>query len=727
MKRIPTLVAAIIAICVPLTLAQQKRPMSFEDVLAIKSVADPQVSPDGKWVVYVVTSTDMKENANDADVWLVSTAGGQPLRLTNHKKSDSQPRWSPNSKQIAFLSAREEKPQIFLMSPFGGEPEKLTSSKSGVQAFQWSPDGNRIAYVAPQEPTADEEKRMKDKDDAQVIDKDFKLARIWVIDVTSKQATEVVKGDFHASDPQWSPDGKRLAFVTNPTPKADDGIVSDIWLLDLSNATSTEAQGLKKRLAELTGMLPGLEANAGPSYFRLMEIKGQIVAVEREIAQKSGMRKLFDNDGPDSAPRWSPDGKKIAYLSRDMKTAEVGQVRLTVIAVDGGTPQPLASGFVYQPGAPKWSVDGQTLYFNSPVRTTSQLFSVSVNGGNPKQLSNIKGVIGQVTFSRDGSVAAFTRSDSQNPDDIYVTKSLPIAEPLKLTDHNPQIREIALGSSEVVTWKSKDGMEIEGVVLYPVGYQPGKRYPTIALIHGGPAGVWTQSFPGSYSNFGHVWAGKGWVAFYPNVRGSSGYGEKFLASNVRDWGGGDYQDIQTGLDNLIARGIADPDKLGQGGWSYGGYMTAWTLTQTNRFKAVMVGAGLTNMYSMYSTNDLQRTLEAYFGGQPWDDVEAYRRASAMTFIKQAKTPTLILHGASDVRVPPSQAQELYMGLRKNRVPVEMVLFPREPHGLQEPRHRLDKMRREYAWFSKYVLGIEAPGSTPPIDKVDTKTPEKPAN
>jgi dipeptidyl aminopeptidase/acylaminoacyl peptidase len=672
MKRTSFLLVVFLSFCIGV-FAQQKRAMTFEDVLAIKSVSDAQVSPDGKWIAYVVTSVDMKENANDADLWLVSTAGGDTIRLTTSKKNDNQPRWSPDGKKIAFISAREEKPQIFLISPFGGEAEKLTDSKSGVQAFQWAPDGNRIAYVAQLEPTPDEEKKTKDKDDAQVIDKNFKFTRISVIDLTSKKSRELVKGEYSASDPQWSPNGRMVAFVTNPTPKADDGSSSDIWVIDVE----TGAQ-----------------------------------------------RTLIDNQGPDSAPRWSPDGRQIAFSSRDLKNGEIGQQRLMIVSAEGGAPREVAPGLVYQPGPSKWSADGRTLYFNAGVRTTSQVFSVPSAGGEAKQVSNIAGVIGQATFSRDGSVIAFTKSDTQHAEDVYVAKALPIGDPIKLTDHNPQVRELALGTSEVVRWKGKDGMEIEGIVIYPVGYQQGRRYPTIALIHGGPSGVWTQSFPNSWGNFGHVWAGKGWVAFYPNIRGSSSYGEKFMLSNVRDWGGGDYQDIQTGLDQLIAKGVADPDKLGQAGWSYGGYMTAWTLTQTNRFKAVMVGAGLTNMFSMYSTNDLQRILEAYFGGQPWNDFEAYRRASAMTFIKQAKTPTLILHGGSDTRVPPSQAQELYMGLRKNGVPVEMVVFPREPHGLQEPRHRLDKMRREYAWFSKYVLGVEVPEPKPAKD--EKKSEEKPS-
>jgi dipeptidyl aminopeptidase/acylaminoacyl peptidase len=642
--------------------------MTFDDVLAVKTVSDAQVSPDGRWVAYVVTRADMKENSSDADIWLAQVSGGQPVRLTTNKKNDNQPRWSPDSKSIGFVSARDEKPQLFLMSPFGGEPDKLTDSKSGVQSFQWSPDGKRIAFTAQQEMTPEEEKKQKEKDDAQVVDKNFKFTRIWVIDVQTKKAAELVKNDYSASDPQWSPDGRSIAYTSTPTPKADDGSLSDIWIIDVDS---------------------------------------------------NRQRKLVDNDGPDNAPRWSPDGKSIAFLTRDAKSGLLGQSRLTVVSSEGGSPRELAPRFEYQAGAPTWSADGRNIYFNAAVRTVNQLFSVPETGGEAKQVSNVSGVMSQATFSRDRWVVAFSKSDTQNPPEIYVARSLSLIGPVKLSDHNAHLRDLALGSSEVIRWKSKDGMEIEGVVIYPIGYDRSKRYPMVSLIHGGPSGVWTQSFPSGWGNFGHVWAGKGWVVFYPNVRGSSAYGEKFLLANVRDWGGGDYQDIQTGVDHLIAKGVADPDRLAQSGWSYGGYMTAWTLTQTNRFKAVMVGAGLTNMYSMYSTNDLQRVLEGYFGVQPWDDAEFYWRKSAMAFIKQAKTPTLILHGAVDLRVPVGQAQELYMGLRKNNVPVELVFFPREPHGLQEPRHQLDKMRREYAWFSKYVLGVEEPAPKPE-KKVDEK-------
>jgi dipeptidyl aminopeptidase/acylaminoacyl peptidase len=654
--------AAAIYFCLILTasaIAQTKRAMTYDDIMSLKTIGGTAISPDGKHVVYTLSYADMKENERRAEIWIVSTESGKPRRFTSGK-NDTLPQWSPDGQMIAFISTRgtgeAARPQIYLISPFGGEAEKLTDSKTGVNSFVWSPDSKRVAYVAQRPFTEAEEKRQKEKDDAQVVDANFRFSHLWVIDVESKKASEVVNNDWVVSDPQFSPDGKRLSFTVHPTPKADDGSLSDIYI-----------------------------ANADGS---------------------GSPRKLYENAGPDSGARWSPDGKWISFSSRDAKMGALGFQRLHIISAEGGAPREVAPNYDNSVPPVVWSRDGSTLYFTATHRTTAQILSVPSAGGEVKMISSGAAVIGGVSFARNADKIAFTRSDIQHPADVYVS-SLSHFAPTKLTDHNPQINEIALGRGEVVRWKSKDGMEIEGVLIYPVGYEAGKRYPTIANIHGGPSGVWTQAFPGSHGNYAHIWAGRGWVVFLPNVRGSSGYGEKFLMANYRDWGGGDFQDIQTGLDELVKRGVADPDRMGQTGWSYGGYMTAWTLTQTNRFKAVMVGAGLTNMFSMYSTNDLQRVLEGYFGAQPWDDLEAYwTKASAMAHIKKARTPTLILHGAQDQRVPIGQAQELYMGLKKNGVPAQLVFYPREGHGLQEPRHQLDKMKREYAHFAKYVLGLE---------------------
>ncbi|HVZ78310.1 MAG TPA: S9 family peptidase, partial [Gemmatimonadaceae bacterium] len=361
------------------------------------------------------------------------------------------------------------------------------------------------------------------------------------------------------------------------------------------------------------------------------------------------------------------------------------------------------------PGPATWSHDGNTLYFEAPVRTTSQLFSVSAQGGTPRQLTNVQGVISSATFSRDDRTAAFVESDAQHPGDVYVAQLGDDMSGTKRTDHNPQVRDFAMGNAEVLRWKGTDGMDVEGVLYYPAGYQPGHRYPLLTVVHGGPAGAWDQSFADSwYQDMAQVWAGRGWAVLYPNPRGSTNYGEKFLRANIKDWGGGDFHDIQRGIDRVIAMGVADSTKLAQSGWSYGGYMTAWTLTQTNRFKAVMVGAGLTDMPSMYGTNDIPRTIDGYFLAEPWNDPQQYAARSAMTFIKQARTPTLIQHGQADPRVPIGQSQELYTGLRLNHIPVDLVFFPREPHGLGEPFHQLSKVRNEYAWFARWVLGESAP-------------------
>lgn len=655
------------AVSTPPAAPATRRPMTPDDILQLRGVGDAQISPDGRWVAYVVSAANFTENAFDANVWLVSAtcpsvAAGtvapecEPVQLTRHVKNDNAPRWSPDGRRLAFVSNREEgRNQIWLMNPFGGEPERLTESRTGVQAYQWSPDGARIAFVARQEPTPDEERRTKEKDDAAPFDRDFRMARLWVIDVATKQAREIVKGEFHVGDPQWSPDGRSIAYTVHPTPRADDGGRGDVWVVG---------------------------------------------------ADGQGARRLYENAGPDASPRWSPDGTRIAVLTREASAAQrVAQQRLAVVPAAGGPPRVVATDFLYQPGAPTWSADGRTLWFTASTRTTSQLYGVPAGGGTPRALTSVRGVVGPASFSRGARpAAAFVLSSPDRPADVHVLPLSGGAGPVRRTDHNPQVRHFALGRAETMRWKGRDGMEIEGLVYYPPDHDRSRRYPMLANIHGGPSGVWTEAFPGASGNMAHVWAGAGWVVFLPNVRGSSGYGERFLAANVRDWGRGDYQDIQTGIDTLVARGVADPARLGQTGWSYGGYMTAWTLTQTDRFKAVMVGAGLTNMYSMYSTNDLQTVLEDYFGAAPWADFDAYWNASAMKYITQARTPTLILHGANDQRVPVGQAQELYQGLRRNGVTVDLVFYPREGHGLSEPRHQLDRMRRETEWFERHVLG-----------------------
>ncbi len=643
-----------------LGLTAAPRPMTPDDILNVKALNNAKISPDGKLVLYEVAYPDLKDDHGRTEIW-IAPAGAEwkPRRFTSGK-DDHAPDWSPDGQWVAFLSSRASaaptpgerpKAQVYVMPAFGGEAEALTDAKGGVSAFNWSPDSKRIAFTAQVPLTEAEEKKQKDKDDAKVVDTDWRFSHIWVIDVESKKANEVVKTDAVLSDPQFSPDGKHLAYVSRPTTKADDGPLSDIYIAE-SDGTGAP-------------------------------------------------RKLLDNPGPDEEPRWSPDGKWIAFNSRDTRNGVLGIPHLKVISSSGGEPRDLIADPEAAAASLRWSSDGSSIYFRAPHHTTAQIYRVSINGGKPEALTNAETVINSFSISNANDRVAFTQSDLQHAPDLYVS-ALPKVDARRITDQNPGIRELALGHSEVIKWRGKDGMEIEGVLIYPVGYHTGQRVPVVAHIHGGPSGVWTQAFPSSGNNYTHVWAGKGWAVFQPNIRGSSGYGEKFQLANLKDWGGMDYQDIQTGLDELVKRGIADPDRMAQSGWSYGGYMTAWTLTQTNRFKAVMVGAGLTDMFSMYSTNDLQRILEGYFGDVPWNALENYQRASAMTFIKQARTPTLIMHGAADTRVPISQAQELYMGLKKNNVPVEMVVFPRENHGFTEPRHILDKMNRETAWFEKYL-------------------------
>ncbi len=423
--------------------------------------------------------------------------------------------------------------------------------------------------------------------------------------------------------------------------------------------------------------------------------------------------KISTNPGADGPPQWSPRGHQIAWIAEPTTAkpisdgtlpSHVGHGHLVLYDVAARTLKDVARrDFDVDAGTPHWTPDGQGLVFTAGKGAYSEAFRFDVAAGTYTQLSRQK-TLQYGSRSKDGAVIAVTMDSPRQPGEVHVTDAT-FATLRKLTDTNPQAAAFALGETEVMTWKGIDGIEVEGVLLKPVGFTAGRRYPTLVVAHGGPAGAYVNNYRVGGLEGGQFWAGQGWAVLYPNPRGSTNYGEKFLQANVNDWGGGDYRDIMSGVDALVARGIADPDRLAHIGWSYGGYMTSWVITQTNRFKAAMVGAGLTNMTSMYGTNDIPNVLVTYFGGIPnKETLPLYSARSAMTFIDNVQTPTLILHGANDERVPTGQAYELYRGLKDRGKTTELVFYPREGHGISEYYHQKDRLMRIHEWVTRYTLG-----------------------
>ena len=624
-----------------------KKLLSAMDLMKINGVGNPRISPDGARVAYTVSEVKMekdKEWKSVTQIWVVPAGGGKARQYTRGEKSASAPEWSPDGTMIAFLTDREKdgERQVWMMMADGGEAWSVTSHKGGVSGFHFSPDGKRLVLTAVDQPNKDEEDRKKIKDDTIVIDQDIKMTHLWLFDVAKKEEKRITDGNFTVSDPQWSPDGTRISYTTRPTPKADDGDLDNIWVL-------TVASGEKKEITT-------------------------------------------DNVSSQNA-RWSPDGKWIAYSCSERGAVSIDY--LCLLPPEGGTPRQLTSQFDLATGVPVWSRDGKNIYFSTNTREANEIYWTDVASGEVKQLTERGGSISISEITRDGR-AVGTMSSATQPSEIYVANFKSGYQPL--TDHNAWLKEYSLANSEVVKWKSKDGTEIEGVLTKPIGYSTGK-VPFLLNPHGGPTGA---SLNG-WSSTIQVLAANGFAVLQPNFRGSTGKGLAFAQANKNTWGKGDYEDCMTGVDAMIAAGIADPDRLGAFGWSYGGYMTFWILTQTDRFKAVSPGAGLTNIYSMYSQNDIQRYLRWFYSDKsPWDATDLYWDRSPMKYIKNVKTPTMILHGQVDTRVPIAQAQEFYMALKEMKVPVEFVVYPRENHGFTEPRHNMDRVRRYVKFFAKYL-------------------------
>jgi dipeptidyl aminopeptidase/acylaminoacyl peptidase len=672
-----------------------KRAMTVDDVMRLRAVSDPRISPDGRLVAFVVTQADMKTNFRNSDVWLVAAEGGDPRPLTGSPRRDDAPQWSPDAKRLAFISDRDGRAQVYSIRIDGGEPQRITDVKTAVQSFAWSPDGKRIAYIAADPVSEMREKEKKDGFDQIVVDADYPFAHISVIDVPSSANSELPKpskltdGAWHVAELEWSPDSTLIAFTARNTPKLADSPSTEIYLID---AAPPEV-----------GPLTLSETRRTPQITK-------------------------DNNRTESNIAWSPDGTRLSYLSPSDKYPAIGPSRVHLIDAAGlkrlhsgrrdsplvwlplGPLQPQFDGYITRH---EWSHDGQFVYFTADAGVQRHLYRVSSDGKALEPLINDEGLQGTFSLSEKTDRIAYLKEDPTRPADVWVASinagakgNQIISNARQLTRMNPQADGFALGRVEIIRWKSsKDGREIEGVLVYPMDYDASKRYPLITSIHGGPEGAYTQSFMASYSEFPHLYAARGYASFFPNFRGSSNYGAEFASANVGDLGGGDYEDILSGVDYLIGRGIADLQRLVIKGYSYGGYMSGWIIGHTARFKAAVFGAGLANAVSYYSTADIQWSRETLHQGTPWRNNQNMIERSPVFYLQNAKTPSLIFHGEKDERVPLGQSQETYMGLKKAGVPTQLVIYPREGHGLREPAHQLDKMRREIDWFEKYLSGV----------------------
>jgi dipeptidyl aminopeptidase/acylaminoacyl peptidase len=546
----------------------------------------------------------------------------------------------------------------------GGEAEKLTDEESAISSFRWSPDGRSIAFITRDIPKdkADREKRKKEKFDAIVVDSDYTYSHVWSIGLDSTDKTDkkrLTEGPFSAADPQWSPDGKWIAYVQNK------GGAQESSYTDISEDRNSE-----------------------------------IYIISSGGGQP---RQLTNNPGPDSQPRWSPDSKQIAYFAFEDPKSWAAKTNLMLVSAQGGDARNLTATYKDSiGGAIEWSPDGGSIFTPGAVGVYSQVLRIPVSGGEPKPVFERPATYGAFDLSPDGRMLVFTFDDAMTPDDIWVSTSSG-KEVRRITNLNPDIKEFALAATEVIKWKAQDGLEIEGLLIKPLGYQAGRRYPMILQIHGGPYGKFAYGFNAR----AQILAASGYAVLMPNPRGSTGYGNNFTTANLRDWGGKDFGDLMSGVDEVIRMGVADADRLGVMGGSYGGFMTFWVITQTDRFKAAIGHAGISDWYSFHGQSDIPGLMEYGFGGTPWAAREFYVKFSPMTHVDRVKTPIMITHGEQDRRVPIAQAEEYYRALRRRGVEVVFVRYPREGHGITEPNHQIDLVGRQLEWFDKRVKGDRA--------------------
>ena len=709
--------------------APATRPMTFMDVMEMRGVGGGQLSLDGARVVYTVSIPHWKSGKAYTDIFVADVVTGVARQMTyTREKNETGPQWARDGKRFAFLSDREGSQQVYLMSVEGGEARKLTDAKDGVHAFAFSRDGKGLAFSAG---------KPEDR-------------QLSILDLAAEELTltALPKHAAPVRDFAYSEDGSRI-FFTSPDRLDKDDVkrkekkfdvrIADpeqppvhLWSVDLKDKAEkrwTEGTDLTVTGFQLAKDGRWASFRAMPAARRVSDIAMEEASLHLVDLGNGKARRILEKAARFSA--FSPDSQWLVYSAPE-RFERLRNEKLWVVPTAGGPARNLLAGKDMSVASASWSEDSRTLYFTEAVGVDQHLYALTVANGMMTQLTKQTGVIAG-SYSAEAKAFLLTYSHPRQPMDFYVVKPGAVGAMdrwVKASDANPQVARLALGETESVRWKAQDGVPVEGLLIKPLGYEKGKRYPLIVQLHGGPAAADMNGFQGRYVTYPHIYAAAGYAVLQPNYRGSSNYGEAF----TRQIGGNfmrlSYGDIMSGVDHLIREGLADPDRLGMMGWSAGGHLSSWTLTQTDRFKAISTGAGAVNWISMYAESDTQSVREFYLGGRPYDAWDNFLNESALKFVKNAKTPTLIHVGEADQRVPKPQSDELYMALKKLGVPVEYIVYPGMPHGLTEPRYQLVKMVSEFNWFEKWIKGQKdwfdwkALLDTLPVD-ADTKS-ETPA-
>jgi len=682
---------------------QGKHTPTLDETLNLKTLGAPKISPDGRFVAYPMRETDWKDNAYVSQLWVMNVASGRSFQLTRGKKSAGQAEWSPDGRWLAFVTERDSnaiepdkskkevegkegahdagKPgpsQIWVISPEGGEAWQLTRSETAIAQFHWSKDGRSIAFSANPPETKGAKDRKEKYSEFEVFEKDYDQHQLWLVDFAAaehncapaeaKQLTS--DGSLNVTSFNWSPDSTKIAFSASNNPLLAFRGDSDIYLLDLKHNNTAS----------------------------------KIVALP----------------GPEGSPVFSPDGKQLAFSTALAQpnffyaNTHIAVVDLeTVAAKPATTPadiKDLSARFDEDPELLDWGPDG--LYFAALQKTSAHVFRLNPSSREIQRLTSPDALIANdPSFTRDFKTVAFLVPDATHMAELYVSPLAPFA-PKKLTDQTAQVKDWTLGTAEVVSWRSQDGAVIEGTLHKPADFDPAKKYPLLVMIHGGPTGISLPTLsPDVYAYPMQIFLAKGALVLQPNYRGSAGYGAHFRALNVRNLGVGDMWDVMSGVDSLIAKGFVDTTRMGAMGWSEGGYISAFLTTHTDRFKAISVGAGISDWMTYYVNTDITPFTRQYLESTPWDDPEVYAKTSPITTIKQAKTPTLIQQGSNDQRVPVPDSFELYRGLQDRGVTSRLILYKGFGHGVDKPKSQRALLEANRDWFDFYIWNEPIPKSS----------------